>query len=107
MTKIDSINQGGLFPSFIGALKDLVDEDINYEQQISFYKKSYPSIYDLQFLQQSMFILPLPFNKEHKNMLAYCKEMLENHNGQVAIHHGHSNLFMNCTREWRRQHRQG
>jgi hypothetical protein len=76
----------GANPSFIRALKDRVDEDINYEQQISFYKKLYPSIYDLQFLQQNMFVIPVAFSKEHKHMLAHCKEMLEYHNGQVAIH---------------------
>ena len=37
----------GANPSFIRALKDRVDEDTNYEQQILFYKKAYPSVYDL------------------------------------------------------------
>jgi hypothetical protein len=32
----------GANPSFIRALKDKLDEDTNYEQQISFYKKQYP-----------------------------------------------------------------
>ena len=41
--------------SFIRELKDRVDEDTNYEQQTLFYKKNYPSLYDLQFLQQTMF----------------------------------------------------
>jgi hypothetical protein len=46
--------------SFFRALKDRVDdEDTNYEQQISLYKKNYPSVYDLQFLQQNMFVIPL------------------------------------------------
>lgn len=60
-----------------------VDEDTNYEQQISYFKKFYPAIYDLQFLQQNMFVIPVAFSKEHKNMLAHCKEMLEYHNGQL------------------------
>jgi hypothetical protein len=72
-------------PSFIRALKDKVDEDTNYEHQIVFFKKNYPSIYDLQFLQQNMFVIPVPFSKEHKNMLAHAKEMMEYKNGQVAI----------------------
>jgi hypothetical protein len=42
----------GANPSFIRALKDRVDEYPAYEQQISFYKKQYPSIYDLQFLTE-------------------------------------------------------
>ena len=79
----------GVNPSFIRALKDTVDdEDTNYEQQISFYKKNYPSVYDLQLLQQNMF----PFSKEHKNMLAHCKELLEYQNGVVAIHPRHNKL---------------
>lgn len=71
----------GANPSFIRALKERVDEDTNYEQQISFYTKSCPSVYDLQFLQQNMFVIPVAFSKEHKNMLAHCKEMLEYKNG--------------------------
>jgi hypothetical protein len=80
-------------PSFIRALKEKVDEDPNYEQQISFFKKNYPSVYDLQFLQQNMFVIPVPFSKEHKHMLAHCKEMIEYHNGTVAIHPRHNKLI--------------
>ena len=47
--------------SFIRALKDGVDADTNYEQQITFFKKQFSSIYDLQFLQQNMFVIPVPF----------------------------------------------
>ena len=43
----------GANPSFIRALKGRVDEDTNYENQISFYKKNYPSLYDLQFLHRT------------------------------------------------------
>ena len=72
-------------PSFIRALKDRVDEDTDYEQQMDYYKQNYPSVYDLEFLQQNMFVIPVPFSKEHKNMLAYCKELLEYQNGMIAI----------------------
>jgi len=75
----------GANPSFIRALKDRVDEDTNYEQQITYYKHNYPSVYDLEFLQQNMFVIPVAFNKEHKHMLAHCKAMMEYQNGQVAI----------------------
>ena len=34
----------GANPSFIRALKDRVDGDENYEQQIQYYKKHYPSV---------------------------------------------------------------
>ena len=40
-----------------------------------------------------MFVIPVPFSKEHKNMLAHCKEMLEYKNGQVAIHPQFSKLI--------------
>ena len=73
-------------PSFIRGLKDRVDEDTDDMQQNSFYEKNYHSIYDLEFLQQNMFVIPVPFSKEHKHMLAHAKEMLEYQNGMVAIH---------------------
>jgi hypothetical protein len=44
----------GANPSFIRALKDRVSEVSDYEQEVSFYKQNYPSVYDLQFLQQNM-----------------------------------------------------
>jgi hypothetical protein len=31
-------------------------------------------------------VTPIPFSKEHKNMLAHCKELMEYQNGYVAIH---------------------
>ena len=70
----------GTNPSFIRALKDRVDEDTNYEQQVSYYKKAFPSVYNLGFLQHNMFIIPVPFAKYHKQMLAHCKEMMEERN---------------------------
>lgn len=73
-------------PSFISTLKQAVNEDPEYVKQIQYYKRAYPSVYDLQFLQQSMFVIPVPFSKEHKGMLAHCKELLEYQNGMVAIH---------------------
>ncbi len=73
-------------PSFIRALKDKVDEGTDDGQQNSFYEKNYPSIYDLEFLQQNMYVIPVPFSKEHKHMLAHAKEMLEYQNGMVTIH---------------------
>ena len=45
-------------PSFITTLKQAVNEDPDYVKQIAFYKHNYPSIYDLQFLQQNMFVIP-------------------------------------------------
>ncbi|HET6640079.1 MAG TPA: hypothetical protein VFG77_00560, partial [Nitrososphaeraceae archaeon] len=83
----------GANPSFIRALTDRVDEDTNYEQQITYYKHNYPSVYDLEFSQQNMFVIPVAFNKEHKHMLAHCKAMMEYQNGQVAINPMHTKLI--------------
>jgi hypothetical protein len=83
----------GANPSFIRALKEAVDEDPEYDKAIQYFKREYPSVYDLQFLQQSMFVIPVQFGKEHKHMLAHCKELLEYHNGQVAINPRHSKLI--------------
>jgi hypothetical protein len=88
----------GANPSFIRALKERVDEDSNYEQQISFYKKSYPSVYDLQFLQQNMFVIPVQFSKEYKAMLAHCKELMKYQNGYVAIHPTRHNKLITVLR---------
>jgi hypothetical protein len=41
-----------------------------------------------------MFVIPVPFSKENKNMLAHAKEMLEYKNGQVAIHPQFTNLVI-------------
>ena len=71
----------GANPSSITELKDKVDEDTNYEEQISFYKKSYPSVYDLQFLQQNMFDILVPFAK-------YQKEMLTQLQGDAKVQQG-------------------
>jgi hypothetical protein len=47
----------GANPSFIRALKERVGEDTAYEQAIAHYKREYPSVFDLQFLMQSMSVL--------------------------------------------------
>ena len=80
-------------PSFISTLKQAVNEDPDYTKQIQYYKHNYPSIYNLQFLQHNMFVIPVPFSKEHKNMLAHCKELLEYQNGYVAIQPRYNKLI--------------
>ncbi len=77
----------GANPSFIRALKDRIGEDANYERLTAHLKTSYGSAnFSLQALMHNMFVIPIHFNKEHKNMLAYCKQMLEYNNGVVVIH---------------------
>jgi hypothetical protein len=70
-----------------------VNEDSDYIKQIAYYKHNYPSVYDLQFLQQNMFVIPVAFSKEHKAMLAHCKELMEYQNGYVAINPKHNKLI--------------
>jgi hypothetical protein len=83
----------GANPSFIRALKERLEEDPNYESVISHLKSAYPSVYDLKFLEQSMYVIPIPFSKYYKEMLAHCKEMLEYRNGLTAIHPRHDKLI--------------
>ena len=84
----------GANPSFIRALKARVSEDTEYEDQIQRWK-SYngPNVVTLKWLTDNMFVLPVPFVKYHKEMLAQCKEMLEYRNGHVAIIPVHSKLI--------------
>ncbi|MGH9988603.1 MAG: hypothetical protein ACRD8W_32120 [Nitrososphaeraceae archaeon] len=60
---------------------------------VSYLKKQYSSVYDLEFPQQNMFVIPVLFAKYHKEMLAHCKEMLEYRNGYVAINPKHIKLI--------------
>jgi hypothetical protein len=41
-----------------------------------------------------MFVIPVSFSKEHKNMLAHCKELMEYQNGFVAIHPRYNKLII-------------
>lgn len=52
----------GANPSFIIALKERLEEDTNYEHLISYLRKQYPSVYDLDFLSQNIFVIPIPFS---------------------------------------------
>ena len=40
-----------------------------------------------------MFVIPVPFSKYHKEMLAHTKEMMEYHNGHMAIHSSKEKLI--------------
>jgi hypothetical protein len=40
-----------------------------------------------------MFVIPVPFAKEHMTMLALCKELTEYQNGYKAIHPKHNKLI--------------
>ena len=44
----------------------------------------------------NMFVIPVPFSKYHKEMLAHYKELLEYKNGQVSIHPRFNKLITLC-----------
>ena len=73
-------------PSFIRSLKDRIGEDANYEQTTAYLKQSYGTAnFNLTSLIHNMFVIPVPFSKEHKSMFSHCKQMMEYDNGRVAI----------------------
>jgi hypothetical protein len=83
----------GANPSFIRALKTRVSEDDDYENMIDHLKHSYGSNFNLQSLIFNMFVVPIAFNKEHRNMLVYAKKLMEYGNGVVAINPKHTKLI--------------
>lgn len=81
-------------PSFIRSLKDRIGEDANYEQTTAYLKQSYGTAnFNLTSLIHNMFVIPIPFSKEHKSMLSHCKQMMEYDNGRVAINHKFNKLI--------------
>lgn len=74
-------------------MKEKVDEDANYEQQINHFKKAYSKAYNLEFVQQNMFVVPVAFAKYHREMLSHCKEMLGYQQGHMAINPKHTKLI--------------
>jgi hypothetical protein len=88
----------GANPSIIRSLKERIDEDPDYEKIMAFYKKSYPSVYDLEFLQQKYDGYSCPFAKYHREMLAHTKEMMEYRNGYVAINPTKHNKLITALR---------
>jgi hypothetical protein len=83
----------GANPSFIRALKARVSEDENYENFITHLKTSYGANFGLHSLIYNMFVVPIAFNREHRNMLAYAKKLMEYGSGVVAINPKHTKLI--------------
>lgn len=62
-------------------------EDADYERLTARLKTSYGiANFTLESLMHNMFVIPVHFNREHKDILANCKQMLEYNGGTVAIH---------------------
>jgi len=86
-------------PSFLRSLKESLDEDISYEYLITYLKSQYASVYDLQFLQEYFRYSCSILQREHKKMLAHCKEMLEYQNGQWVFIQSLTNSLLRCVRQ--------
>lgn len=61
-------------------------EEVDYERLTARIKTQRGTSFNLEPLMYSMFVVPVHFNKEHKSMLAHCKQMMGYNNGNVAIH---------------------
>lgn len=71
--------------SFIRSLAGALGERVDYLEQIEYLKKANPGIVDKdQLILNNMFIIPVAFNKEGRNMLAHSKMLMERHG--MAIH---------------------
>ena len=60
---------------------------------IAMLKTSYGSSFNLQSVVDNMFVVPIHFGKEHCNMLAYAKKLMEYGNGVIAINPNHTKLI--------------
>jgi hypothetical protein len=77
----------------MGTLKETFYENTRYDQEIAHYKSLFKSEYDLEVLQNNMFIIPVPFRQYHREMLAHLKGLLEYQDGVVAIHPRHEKVI--------------
>jgi len=73
----------GSRPEVIRSLKKQLGDQVDYEQQIDRIKKQFPGL-DSNW-EQTMLVVPVHFSKEHKQMLAHTKKLMEYNGGQVAI----------------------
>ncbi len=75
----------GANPSFIRSLKYQLGENVDYEQEIDYYKRTFHDVYNLEFLMRNVFVVPVHFAKEHIRMLTHTKKVLEYNGGSIAI----------------------
>ncbi|MGH9983808.1 MAG: hypothetical protein ACRD8W_07625 [Nitrososphaeraceae archaeon] len=74
-------------------MKARVSEDDDYENMTAHLKTSYGSNFGLHSLIYNMFVVPIHFSKEHRNMLAYAKKLMEYGSGVVAINPQYTKLI--------------
>ena len=84
----------GANPEFIRALKDRIDEEINYDRLIEHLKSSYGKNFGLTSLIENMCVIPINFRNEHKTMLLHAKRILETGNGGLSIHPSFTKLIV-------------
>jgi hypothetical protein len=63
-------------------IKLQIGEDPDYDRVIARYKAE---VLGDNSWSQDMWIVPVDFNTEHKAMLGYCKMIIENDGGRIAI----------------------
>jgi hypothetical protein len=89
----------GSNPSFCRALKARISGEVtDYELIIARLKSSYGANYGLHSLVYNMSVVPIHFSKEHRNMLAHAKRLLEYGTGAIAIHPTKHNKLITALR---------
>jgi hypothetical protein len=82
----DRIFCDGANPEFITSLKSRLNEDTKYDQQISRWKSANGAInVNLDWLIDSMYIIPIQFKQEHRAMLAHAKSIVESNGRGLSI----------------------
>ena len=66
---------------FIRSLKRQLGDNPNYEEEIENIKKGFPGC----DYTCNMLVVPVHFSKEHKQMLAHTKKLMEYNEGMIAI----------------------
>ncbi|MFL6320469.1 MAG: hypothetical protein ACJ72Q_08350, partial [Nitrososphaeraceae archaeon] len=81
---VDSVYIDGANPSFIRSLKLQIGEDPDYDKVIARYKAE--GFGDDDGWTQNMRVIPVNFNREHKQMIGHAKMIMEQDGGRIAIH---------------------
>jgi hypothetical protein len=67
----------GANPEFIRALKDRVGEKVDYDRLMDHLKIAYDKNFGLAALIENMFVIPVHFRRDHKEMVAHAKRLIE------------------------------
>lgn len=72
--------------SYIRSLKAELGEDVDYLTAIERLKRNCPGQKEGALVTNNMFVVPIYFNNESRNMLAHTKRLMEIDGGLVSIH---------------------